>query len=179
MVIHKGGIVGASSGALFAATYFSEAKIKDLGLASLGDHDVRGFYVAVDDASSVGRVQGIGDFNCEPQQRIQIERTAGDLVGQESAVNILHDDEGATVLLTDVVDGADVRMIQRGCRLRLTLETAQSLRVSGNLLGQEFQSDETMEPGVFGLIDHTHAAAAQLFNDAVVRDGLPDHALPC
>src|SRR2546425_7329284 len=63
LVIHKGGIVGASSGALVAATYFSEAKIKDLGLASLGDHDVRGFYVAVDDASSVGRVQGIGDFN--------------------------------------------------------------------------------------------------------------------
>src|SRR5207253_10139308 len=70
LVIHKGGIVGASSGALVAATYFSEAKIKDLGLASLGDHDVRGFYVAVDDASSVGRVKGIGDFNCEPQQRI-------------------------------------------------------------------------------------------------------------
>jgi hypothetical protein len=25
------------------------------------------------------------------------------------------------------------------------------------------------------LIDHTHAAAAQLLHDAVVRDGLPDH----
>jgi hypothetical protein len=31
-----------------------------------------------------------------------------------------------------------------------------------------------MEPYVLSLVDNTHAAAAQLFYDAVVRDGLAD-----
>ena len=32
-----------------------------------------------------------------------------------------------------------------------------------------------MELGVLGLVDHTHAAAAELFEDAVMRDGLANH----
>ena len=32
---------------------------------------------------------------------------------------------------------------------------------------------------VLGLIDHTHAAAAELLDDAVVRDGLADHLREC
>jgi hypothetical protein len=32
-----------------------------------------------------------------------------------------------------------------------------------------------MQPGVFGLVNDTHAAAAQFLDDAVVRDGLADH----
>jgi hypothetical protein len=33
-----------------------------------------------------------------------------------------------------------------------------------------------MEGYVLSFIDHTHPAAAELFDDAVVRDGLADHA---
>ena len=32
-----------------------------------------------------------------------------------------------------------------------------------------------MQPGVFGLVDHCHSAATELFYDAVVRNGLSDH----
>jgi hypothetical protein len=33
-----------------------------------------------------------------------------------------------------------------------------------------------MKPDVFSFVDHTHAAAAQLLDDSVVRDGLADHS---
>ena len=33
----------------------------------------------------------------------------------------------------------------------------------------------TMESSVFGLVDHAHPTAAELLDDAVVRDGLADH----
>ena len=36
-----------------------------------------------------------------------------------------------------------------------------------------------MQSYVLGLIDHTHAAAAELLDDAVVRDNLADHAQEC
>src|SRR5271156_1207905 len=32
-----------------------------------------------------------------------------------------------------------------------------------------------MEPSILGVVDHAHAAAAQLLDDAVVRDDLVDH----
>ena len=34
-----------------------------------------------------------------------------------------------------------------------------------------------MEASVFRLVHHTHAAAAQLLDDAIVRDDLPDHSV--
>ena len=35
-----------------------------------------------------------------------------------------------------------------------------------------------MQPDVLGFANHTHTSAAQLFNDAAVRDGPADHSLP-
>ena len=63
---------------------------------------------------------------------------------QGHAVQELHGNEGFTILLTDVMDGANIGMIQSGCGLRLALEAAQSLRISGDLWGQELQGDEPM-----------------------------------
>ena len=42
------------------------------------------------------------------------------------------------------------------------------------VFGQEFQGDEAVEEGVFGFVDDAHSAAAESFEDAVVRDGLSD-----
>ncbi len=81
------------------------------------------------------------------------------------------------VLLADVVNGADVGVVQGGGGLGFALEAAQGLRISGDLIGKEFQGDEAMEASVFGLVNHAHAATAQLFDDAIVGDGLADHSL--
>ena len=100
---------------------------------------------------------------------------ARDAMLQRHAVQKLHGDEGLAVLLADVVDGADVGMIQRGSGPGFAAEAVQGLRVAGDLVGQELEGDEAMQPRVLGLVDHTHTAAAELFHDAVVRDGLVDH----
>ena len=79
----------------------------------------------------------------------------------------------------NVVNRADVGMVQRRRRLRLALETRQRLRIARDVVGQELQRDEAVQARVLGLVDHAHAAAAQLLDDAVVRDGLADHGSPC
>ncbi len=58
--------------------------------------------------------------------------------------------------------------------LRFPLEASQSLRVPGEIIGQKLQSHKAMERQILSLVDNAHASAAQLFDDAVVRDGLPD-----
>src|SRR5580700_10635923 len=39
----------------------------------------------------------------------------------------------------------------------------------------ELQGDETSEFEILGLVNHTHPAAPQFFENAVVRNGLADH----
>ena len=72
-------------------------------------------------------------------------------------------------------------MVQRRSRLRLTLKAAESLGVLGHFVGQELECDKTMQARVFRFVNHTHPAAAQLLDNAVMRDGLADHgwSKPC
>src|SRR5580693_1208218 len=81
---------------------------------------------------------------------------------QGHSVQKLHGDEGLSALVINLVNGADVRMIQSGRSLRFALESGQSLLILGYFIGQEFQGDETMQLHVLGLVDDTHATAAQL-----------------
>jgi len=63
-------------------------------------------------------------------------------------------------------------MIQGGGSLSLALKSGQRLRISSNVLRQKLERDEAPEPGVLSFVNHTHAATAELFDDAVVRNGL-------
>ena len=82
---------------------------------------------------------------------------------------------GRPSALVDVVDGADVGMIQRGGRPRLALEALERTGLHGHVVGQELEGDRAIEARVFGLVDHAHAAAAEEFGDLVVGDPLADH----
>src|SRR5450755_2128840 len=89
---------------------------------------------------------------------------------QGHSIQIFHDDEGTTVMLADFVDRAYVWMVQGGRSACLPPKTFQSLWVLGYVLGQELQCDKATKVGVFSFINHTHPAAAQLFDDPIVGD---------
>jgi hypothetical protein len=78
-------------------------------------------------------------------------------------------------VFVDVMDGADIGMVQSRCGLSFTAEARHGLRIARQFRGQELEGYEAMQAGVFGLVHHAHAAAAQLFQDAVVGDGLANH----
>ena len=94
----------------------------------------------------------------------------------------LHDDERLAFVLINVVNRADIRVIKRGSGLGLALEAFECLMIFGERLRQELESDKPVQLGVLGLIDHTHASAAQLFEDSIVGNGFAGHvrrALAC
>jgi hypothetical protein len=95
------------------------------------------------------------------------------------AVEKLHGDKRFSVMLANVVNGANVGMVQRGSRLCLALKAGQRLGIAGHLVGQELQGHETVQAAVFGLVDHTHPTPAKLLDHAIVRDGLADHRYRC
>ena len=97
-----------------------------------------------------------------------------DAMLQRQPVQKFHGDEGLPVLLVNVVNRADVGVIQCGGGLCFAFETSESLRVAGNFLRQKFQRHEAMKPRVLSLIDHAHTTTAELLYDTVVGNSLAD-----
>src|ERR1700679_2627167 len=122
----------------------------------------------MNDALRVSGVKSVGNFDGDVEQSVEFEGPAIDEVLQGGAVQKLHGDESFAVLFADIVDGANVGMIQRGGCLRFTLESAQGLLVAGNFVGKKFQRDEAPQAGVFGFVNDAHASAAETFDDAVM-----------
>ncbi len=108
---------------------FGQPEIKNFGMAARGDKNICGFDVAMNDAFGVCGIEGVGDFDGEGDESLGVERAAGDFVFESCAFQALHGDEGAALMFADVVDGANVGMIQGRSRLRFAAETTESLRV--------------------------------------------------
>ena len=91
------------------------------------------------------------------------------------ALQKLHDEEGSAIVLANVVDGADVGVIQSRSG---TASRRKRSRASGSLAsssGRNFSATKRPRRGVLGLINDAHSAAADFLDDAVMRDGLADH----
>ena len=101
---------------------------------------------------------------------VHVHGPSRNAVLQRHTVQELHHDIRLTVFLADVINRADVRVIERGSRLRFSAEPFECLRVVDHIFGKELEGDEAMEPRVLGFVNHTHSTAAELLDDAVVRN---------
>ena len=146
-------------------------------MSALGHEKIRGLNVAMDDSLAMRGVEGIGDFDSQFEQGFEFHRPSTDAMLQGHAVEKLHGDKGLAVLFSDVVNGADVGMVQCGRSLGFALKSSQDLGVAGDFFGEELQRDETMEAGVFSFVNDSHPATAEFFDDSVVRDSLTNHAV--
>src|SRR5215467_6274066 len=72
----------------------------------------------------------------------------------------------------DLVNGADVGMVERRGGSGLAPKPLQRLRIFGQRFWKEFGRDVAAEVQILSLINHTHSSAAVFLNDAVVRNGL-------
>ena len=156
---------------------FREAEIENFGVAAGGDKNICRFDIAMDDIFRVSRFEGIGNLNSQREDIFERHGAASDAFFKRLAVEILHDDEGAAVFFADIVNRADIRMIERRRRLRFTAESLEGLAILGHFLRQEFQSYRAVQAGVFGFVDDAHASAAEFFDYSVMRDGLADHRI--
>ena len=88
---------------------------------------------------------------------------------QSLPVQKLHGNKRLRVLLSDIVDRANVRVIESRGRLCLALKSFERVAVVRQPVWEEFQRNEAVKARVFGLVHHTHPAA-ELLNNAVVRN---------
>ena len=120
------------------------------------------------DAVSVRPRQPGGDTLGDGQHSIDGQSSRTDQLAQRVTAHHLHHDEADAVLLADIVDGGDVRVVEPRREARLLLEPRPPLGVGGDFGRQHLDRNVAVEPGVGGLVDRTHAALADLGDDLVV-----------
>ena len=79
-------------------------------------------------------------------------------------------------VFADVIDRADVWVIERGCGARLTLKPFQRLPILRQFLGEKLQCNESAKPSVLGFVDETHPAAAKFADHSVMGNNLSDQS---
>lgn len=111
-------------------------------MSPLGYKNVGRFDVAVHNASTMGGIERIGDFDGQRKNGFAVDRTSAYPVLERDAIQKLHDKKGLTVLLPNLVNRADIRMIQGRGGTCFTAETLQGLWTLGNVNRKELQCDE-------------------------------------
>ena len=80
----------------------------------------------------------------------------------------LHRDERLPLVLAELVDRADVRVLQRRGEARFAFEPRQPLGRGDRVGAQQLDRDFAAEPHVFGAIHHAHAAFAEAVEQTIV-----------
>jgi hypothetical protein len=66
-------------------------------------------------------------------------------------------------------------MVDSGSGFGLMLEALDCRSVAGHLFGKKLQCNFALELQIFGTVNHAHAAAAELLDNAMVRNDLIQH----
>ena len=129
-------------------------------MTAIGNEKVGGLDVAMNNALGVSGIEGISDLDAQVHEAVGFERPAEDGFPHSPAFQMLHHNEWASLEFTDLVDRADVGMIQRGSGTGFAAETLKGLGILGDIVRQEFERHEAPELSVFRFVDHTHPTAA-------------------
>ena len=119
----------------FFGKKLGEAEIEDFGLAAFGDEYIGRLDVAMNDASSVCNIKGVGNLNSEIEDVLDGERLALDMLTESFTVDEFHDDERTMILFPNVVDGAYAGMIESGSGVGFAAETLQSVGILIQVIG--------------------------------------------
>ncbi len=136
---------------------FREPEIEELR-PGFCQHHVVWLQVAMDNARAMRLVERVCDLDGDRRDLIDGHPSSFDPAGKGLAVEMLEHEVVNALLAADIVEGADVWMIQGGDRFGLTVEPIPELRVSGQRLLQNLDCDDAIEACVSRFVDVAHAA---------------------
>ena len=116
----------------------------------------------MDDSLPVCLVERVGNLHGGAERVIEWERASCQPLGQSLAFQILHHQEVDPALTANVINGTDVWMAQCSEGLGFPLESLSEFGIRRDVLGQDFDSDGTVEAGVGSTIHLAHATHADL-----------------
>ena len=157
--------------ALLVVDELGDSEVEDLRLAAIGDQDVVGLDVAVDDAEVVRDADRRKELLQEVDRHIDAETSV--LIEprpHRAALDPLHDNEEHGPVLVEVVDADDSGMVERRDGGRLTVESLAEVGVARVLLGQHLDGNRYFQARMRGAINDTHRSSPELRLDRVLSE---------
>ncbi len=146
-------------------------KSADLHLDLPRDQDVLGLDVAVNDPLVVGVLEREGDLPDHAEGDGQVRRPlAREVVAEVPPLDVFEDHVSLAVVLAELVDVDDVRVVQFRDGLGLGLEPLQGGGVGRELVAEQLQRDFPLERELAGEVDLPHAAGAEPAEELVVAE---------
>jgi hypothetical protein len=153
-----------------------QPEVADVGLAVVIDQDVGRLEVAVEDAALMRVVHRLGGLGHQPCRGARVGGVVGQPLLEARPADELHGEVAPPVVLADLEDRHDVRVVQQRDRLGLVLEPSQFV-IAGQDVGPEhLEGDGPIEADLAGAVDDPHAAAAHLLDQLVVAEVTDERA---
>src|SRR5438094_3495843 len=124
-------------------------------------------------------IECVGNLNRKLQQFFVSHGLSCNATLESLSIQQFHRDKGLAFVLVDLMNRADIRMVEGGGGSGLTLKTLQRLVIARKSFWQELQGYAATQLRILGLIDHPHAATAKLSHNPVMGDDSTDHARGC
>ena len=121
----------------------------------------------MDDAVAMRGVEGGGDLDGALDRLVGRQRALRNSIRERLALEARHDEEVGALVLADVVERADVGVIEGADRLGLALEALAPIGVRRRFVREDLDGDGAIEPAVLRAIDLAHAAGAEGRDDFV------------
>ena len=104
-----------------------EAEVQNFQLSRRRQHQVRRFQIAMDDVGGMCGVQRVGHLRDDAGDLGHRQLTAGEASRESFSLVVRHRDERPAVVIADLVDRGDVRMIERTGRARLPQQAGRGV----------------------------------------------------
>ena len=151
--------MGAEKKVLVGA--LGQAEVEDLGLVAGGYKDVGRLDVAMNDALGMGSVERVGDLDAEDRAKAPVpEADHGCRLLSVSPSSNSMAMKWRPVILTDLVNGADIGVIQGRSGAGFPLKTVERQRVFFGFGRQELERNVAAQVDVLGLVHDPHSSAA-------------------
>ena len=151
---------------------FGQTEVEQLQ-AVLGQHHVARLQVAMHHALPVRALQSVRHLDAVSQHLLEGQRPALHALRQRLAFQVFQHQVVDATLMADVVERADVGVLEGGDGARLALEALAELAARGEMLRQDLDGDLAVEPRVARAIHLAHAAGADGGKDLVRAEGGP------
>ncbi len=102
--------------------HLGQSEVQDLGLTALGYENICRFDIAMSDAFAVRGVERVGDVDGNIEKPCVRQGPPSDQVMERSALEQFHGDEVLSLKLVNLVNGADMGVVQGGRRASFALE---------------------------------------------------------
>ena len=119
------------------------------------------------DAAFVRPFQPLTNFNTVLQNLLSRERALRQAVSQRLPLQKLHNQEVDAILMADIMQSANVGMVQRRYGAGFVVETLPGLGIAGQMTREDFDRDGAVQASVLGAIHLAHAAGADGRKDFV------------